>query len=145
MRILKIEIISPDLNSTIMNDRPNDIIKIRPVLNLKKSSQITDEESFQNDTLRPIIKLQSPVLIETYRNYIIKHKNVFYELSNEKKLDYIENSINKNQKFRNLLKGMIIGLFTIEEYHIYKKNSSSLNKRMMNIILKRLQDNLQIF
>jgi hypothetical protein len=128
-----------------MNDRPNDIIKIRPVLNLKKSSQITHEESFQNDTLRPIIKLQSPVLIETYRNYIIKHKNVFYELSNEKKLDYIENSINKNQKFRNLLKGMIIGLFTIEEYHIYKKNSSSLNKRMMNIVLKRLQDNLQIF
>ena len=128
-----------------MNDRPNDIIKIRPVLNLKKSSQITDEESFQNDTLRPIIKLQSPVLIETYSNYIIKHKNVFYELSNEKKLDYIENSINKNQKFRNLLKGMIIGLFTIEEYHIYKKNSSSLNKRMMNIVLKRLQDNLQIF
>ena len=119
-----------------MNDRPNDIIKIRPVLNLKKSSQITDEESFQNDTLRPIIKLQSPVLIETYRNYIIKHKNVFYELSNEKKLDYIENSINKNQKFRNLLKGMIIGLFTIEEYHIYKKNSSSLNKRMMNLFLK---------
>ena len=128
-----------------MNDRPNDIIKIRPVLNLKKSSQITDEESFQNDTLRPIIKLQSPVLIESYRNYIIKHKNVFYELSNEKKLDYIENSINKNQKFRNLLKGMIIGLFTIEEYHVYKKNSSSLNKRMMNIVLKRLQDNLQIF
>ena len=128
-----------------MNDRPNDIIKIRPVLNLKKSSQITDEESFQNDTLRPIIKLQSPVLIESYRNYIIKHKNVFYELSNEKKLDYIENSINKNQKFRNLLKGMIIGLFTIEEYHVYKKNSSSLNKRMMNIVLKRLQDNLQVF
>ncbi len=128
-----------------MNDRPNDIIKIRPVINLKKSSQITDEESFQNDTLRPIIKLQSPVLIETYRNYIIKHKNVFYELSNEKKLDYIENSINKNQKFRNLLKGMIIGLFTIEEYHIYKKNSSSLNKRIMNIVLKRLQDNLQNF
>ncbi|MDC3219159.1 glyoxalase [Flavobacteriaceae bacterium] len=128
-----------------MNDRPNDIIKIRPVLNLKNSSQITDEESFQNDTLRPIIKLQSPILIETYRNYIIKHKNVFFELSNEKKLDYIENSINKNQKFRNLLKGMIIGLFTIEEYHIYKKNSSSLNKRMMNIILKRLLDNLEIF
>ncbi|MBT7695418.1 MAG: glyoxalase [Cryomorphaceae bacterium] len=128
-----------------MNDRPNDLIKIRPILNLKKSSQISDEESFQNDTLRPIIKLQSPLLIETYKNYIDKYKNVFYDLSNEKKLDYIENSINKNQKFRNLLKGMITGLFTVEEYLEYKKNSSSLNKRMMNIILKRLQDNLQIF
>jgi len=128
-----------------MNDRPNDLIKIRPILNLKKSSQTTEDESFQNDTLRPIIKLQSPLLIETYKNYIYKHKNVFYDLSNEKKLDYIENSLNKNQKFRNLLKGMITGLFTVEEYLEYKKNSSSLNKRMMNIILKRLQDNLQVF
>jgi hypothetical protein len=40
---------------------------------------------------------------------------------------------------------MITGLFTVEEYLEYKKNSSSLNKRMMNIIIKRLQDNLQIF
>jgi hypothetical protein len=40
---------------------------------------------------------------------------------------------------------MITGLFTIEEYLDYKKNSSPLNKRMMNIIIKRLQDNLQIF
>ena len=47
-----------------MNDRPNDLIKIRPILNLKKSSQTTEDESFQNDTLRPIIKLQSPLLIE---------------------------------------------------------------------------------
>ena len=128
-----------------MNDRSNDLIKVRPILNLVKSSQISNEESFQNDTLRPIIKLQSPLLVETYKVYIDTHKNIFYDLSNEKKLDYIENSINKNQKFRNLLKGMITGLFTIEEYLDYKKNSSPLNKRMMNIIIKRLQDNLQIF
>tara|TARA_B100001059_G_scaffold116208_1_gene116498 strand:+ start:479 stop:874 length:396 start_codon:yes stop_codon:yes gene_type:complete len=128
-----------------MNDRSNDLIKVRPILNLVKSSQISNEESFQNDTLRPIIKLQSPLLIETYKVYIDTHKNIFHDLSNEKKLDYIENSINKNQKFRNLLKGMITGLFTIEEYLDYKKNSSPLNKRMMNIIIKRLQDNLQIF
>ena len=128
-----------------MNDRSNDLIKVRPILNLVKSSQISNEESFQNDTLRPIIKLQSPLLVETYKVYIDTHKNIFYDLSNEKKLDYIENSINKNQKFRNLLKGIITGLFTIEEYLDYKKNSSPLNKRMMNIIIKRLQDNLQIF
>ena len=128
-----------------MNDRSNDLIKVRPILNLPKSSLISNEESFQNDTLRPIIKLQSPLLVETYKVYIDTHKNIFYDLSNEKKLDYIENSINKNQKFRNLLKGMITGLFTIEEYLDYKKNSSPLNKRMMNIIIKRLQDNLQIF
>ena len=36
-------------------------------------------------------------------------------------------------------------MFTLEEYELYKKNSSSLNKRMMNLVYKRLSDNLQLF
>ena len=35
-------------------------------------------------------------------------------------------------------------MFTIEEYEDYKKSSSSLNKRMMNLVSKRLSDNLQL-
>jgi hypothetical protein len=44
----------------------------------------------------------------------------------------------KDIKHRNALKGMVIGLFTIEEYssHI---NSSNLNKRMMNMLIERLK------
>ena len=44
---------------------------------------------------------------------------------------YIENAIHKDMKFRNSLKGMIIGQFTVEEYDRYIENSSALNKRMM--------------
>ncbi|NNK81955.1 MAG: glyoxalase, partial [Flavobacteriaceae bacterium] len=41
------------------------------------------------------------------------------------------------------LKGMVIGVFTAEEYGLYIQNSSALNKRMMSIVKERLIDNIQ--
>jgi hypothetical protein len=102
------------------------------------------EERFQNATLRPIIKLQNLLLIEVFRYYILKHKNKYYELSLEKKMIYIENAIQKDIRFRNSIKGLIVGHFTIEEYQVYTENASTLNKRMMSMIVNRLKDQMQL-
>ena len=129
-----------------MNDRPNDLLRIRPeIKKTKVFPNMGTEERFQNETLRPILKLQNPLLIEVFHNYIEKRKGVFYELSSEKKLAYIETSLIKDQKFCNSVKGMIIGQFTVAEYCCYKHQSSSLNKRMMNLVISRLQDQVQLF
>lgn len=128
-----------------MENRESNLLAIRPqLLNARVSENMSNDEQFQNKTIRPIIKLQGNLLIEVFKNYIKKRKNTFYELSLEKRFDFIENAIQKDIKFRNSLKGMIIGQFTVEEYLIYTKNSSALNKRMMNIVKERLQDNLQL-
>ena len=105
---------------------------------------MTSEEFFQNKVLRPIIKFQNDLFIEVFKNYIRKNKNKFYELNVENRLHYIERAIQKDIKFRNSLKGMILGQFTVNEYTEYIKNSSSLNKRMMNLVIKRLQDQVQL-
>ena len=129
-----------------MNDRENDLVKARPQLSQKLISEnMSPDERFQNATLRPVIKLQSPLLVATFRNYIAKHKNVFHGLSAEKRLLYIENAIQKDMKFRNSIKGIIIGQFTLVEYNLYIENSSSLNKRMMNIVTERLKDHVLLF
>ncbi|MFT5078730.1 MAG: ATP-dependent Clp protease ATP-binding subunit ClpA [Patiriisocius sp.] len=47
-------------------------------------------------------------------------------------------------KFRNSLKGIVIGHFTAEEYSKYIDNSSALNKRMMNLVKERLKSNIQL-
>jgi len=129
-----------------MNDRSTNLKSIRPVI---ASAQVNDtmsaDECFQNATLRPIIKMQNHLLISVFRNYIFKRKNVFYDLSLPKQLAYIENAINKDMKFRNSVKGMIIGQFTVEEYELYIQNSSALNKRMMTIVKERLVSNIQLF
>ena len=129
-----------------MNDRSTNLKSIRPVItSAQVNDSMTSDECFQNRTLRPIIKFQNHLLIAVFRNYIHKRKNVFYDLSLPKQLAYIENAIHKDMKFRNSVKGMIIGQFTIEEYEIYIQNSSALNKRMMTIVKDRLVSNIQLF
>lgn len=129
-----------------MNSRSSDLIRIRPDI---KSSQIndlmSDEERFQNETLRPILKMQNDLFVLVFKNYIRKHKNVFLDLSFDQKSTYIENAIQKDIKFRNSLKGIVIGMFSLEEYQRYILNSSALNKRMMNMLIERLKDQMQLF
>nr|WP_298998743.1 glyoxalase [uncultured Allomuricauda sp.] len=128
-----------------MDSRSSKLLDIRPEIpNARIHDNMSMEEHFQNKTLRPIIKMQNALLVEVFKNYVRKHKGVFYELSNEKKLNHIEKSIQKDIKFRNSLKGMIIGQFTVEEYTMYITNSSALNKRMMNMVIERLKDQLQL-
>lgn len=128
-----------------MNDRHNDLLKIRPEIKKHQTfDSMSDEERFQNETLRPILKLQQPLLVEVFINYANKHKGVFHELSIDKRMQYIEKAVHKDQKFRNSIKGMLIGQFTVAEYQIYIKNSSKLNKRMMNLVITRLQDSMQL-
>jgi len=130
----------------MMNDRSNDLLRFRPeIYSAKVTPEMSSDEQFQNGTLRPIIKFQNPLLVAAFRNYIQKHKNFFHGLVIEKKLEYIETAIQKDMKFRNSLKGMIIGQFTIEEYETYIQNSSSLNKRMMNMVIERIKDQAQLF
>lgn len=129
-----------------MEARNRNLLNIRPdILTTTINKNMSDDERFQNVTLRPIIKLQHDLFIEVFKNYISKHKNVFYDLSIEKKINYIENAIHKDIKFRNSIKGMVIGQFTTDEYKLYIKNSSALNKRMMNIAKERLLSNIQVF
>jgi hypothetical protein len=128
-----------------MHDRSSMIKTIRPtIISAKFDENTSCEERFQNATLRPIIKLQNLLLIEVFRYYILKHKNKYYELSLEKKMIYIENAIQKDIRFRNSIKGLIVGHFTIEEYQVYKENASTLNKRMMSMIVNRLKDQMQL-
>ena len=130
----------------MMNSREISLKSIRPeVSSTTINDNMSSDERFQNLVLRPIIKLQNNLLIAVFRNYIVKHKSVFYDLTLEKRMAYIENAIHKDMKLRNSMKGMIIGVFTVEEYLIYIENSSALNKRMMNIVKERLLSHIQLF
>jgi len=129
----------------MMSTRDKDLLALRPVIpTAKVNAQMSSEEHFQNETLRPLAKLQNDLLLAVFKNYIAKHKNVFFTLTIEKRLKYIENAILRDIKFRNSLKGIIIGQFTLEEYNTYITNSSALNKRMMNLVKERLLNQIQL-
>lgn len=111
----------------------------------KLTSETSAEEFFQNETLRPIMKLQNDLLLAFFRNYILSSKINFSQFSTEKKLIFIENALKKDIKFRNSLKGMVIALFTLEEYNRYAGNSNALSKRITNLLIERIKSQVQLF
>ncbi|MFO7745369.1 MAG: glyoxalase [Psychroflexus sp.] len=129
-----------------MSERDGQLLKIRPeVTKAKVEASTLSLESFQNSTLRPIAKFQNELILSIFGNYIIRYKNVFYKLGTEEKLNYIENTVKKDSKFKNLIRGVFMGHFTIDEYKFYHENSSEINKRIINLTKERLQTQLQYF
>lgn len=128
-----------------MNNRDVFIKEFRSETIGSVGAQSSAEEQFQNEVLRPILKLQNELLIASFKNYIAKNKGDFANFTSEKKNAFVENSIQKDTKYRNTLKGFVVGLFTLQEYETYASNTSNLNKRIMSMLQERLKSQLQLF
>jgi len=128
---------------SIKNQRSNGLLSIRPTIpHAKVDEQTSEEERFQNLTLRPIIKLQHLLLIEIFKQYIARTKTKFSELSDHQRVIFIDKTFNKDTKFKNELKGIILGQMTVEEYQIYAQNTNAFNKRITNMLAQRIKDSI---
>lgn len=114
---------------------------IRPILTFEVEAQ-TEIEKFQNEVLRPILKLQNDLLVQIFKHYCEKRKGIFDKLSEKDKSIYIEQALKKDMKFKQLLEGIITGMFTLEEYDKFMENENELTKRMVNMMVQRLQSQI---
>ena len=111
---------------------------IRPTITFEKEAE-GKFEKFQNEVLRPILKMQNDLLLEIFKTHVEKRKGTFDKLSEKEKMVYIDQSVKKDMKFKHYLEGIITGIFTLEEYVRFMGNEEELTKRMMNLLVQRLQ------
>ncbi|WP_435415919.1 glyoxalase [Polaribacter aestuariivivens] len=114
----------------------------RPVIKNVVNEKMTEMEIFQNKTLRPVIKMQHDLLISAFKNYLQKRKVVFLELTDQKKKSKIANIFKTDNNYKNINLGYIIGHFSEDEFNFYTKNSSEINRRILQIISQRVKDSL---
>lgn len=123
-------------------ERRENTKKRAEIATIENNVETGAEELFQNDVLRPIIKMQHDLLIAYFKNYILKKKINFKGFSETKQIEYIESFLKNDLGFRSELRGLIIGQFSILEYQEYLTLRSELNKRILNIIQQRIISNL---
>ena len=122
-----------------MNKKEEMLLALRPIIDgIDLTREFSEEEMFQNKTLRPIIKLQHDVLVRCFTKYLEQHKISLDPASEIQKKSIIGNAYSKNNAFRNYNLGLITGFFTLEELERYHQNSTSLNKRILQIIIQRI-------
>jgi hypothetical protein len=127
-----------------MNSRDSFLNEFRGPTLGQNTTQSSEEEVFQNTTLRPILKLQNDLIVLVFQNYVNQIKLPFNGFTVEKKMSSIATIISKDIQLQNTLKGIVIGLFTTEEYHYYSKTISNSNKRIKGMLIERLQSQLQL-
>ena len=115
--------------------------KIRPVLKNLINSNTSNIERFQNQVIRPIIKMQNNFLVVFFEDYLKNRKIEFYILKYEDQENKINTILTKDIKFKNILLGSIVGHFDDNEIKVYLKSKSELNKRIIQMIKQRLLDN----
>ena len=114
-------------------------VTIRPAITtVTKNTIQSKEEVFQNDILRPILKLQHDLICSFFNNYLLERKLNFDQLSTIKKKDTINRIFNQDNKFKIELKGIIIGLLNLEEYEQYLLLKKDLNKRIYTMSKERI-------
>ncbi|MFQ3297958.1 MAG: hypothetical protein ACI921_001951 [Polaribacter sp.] len=116
--------------------------KERPVLEDLIKDNMSALELFQNKTLRPVIKMQHDLLIASFNTYKAKRKIDFSSLTDQKKRSKTKAVFVKDINYKNLTLGFIIGAFSLEEFAYYSLNASELNKRIIQIVIQRVQDSL---
>ncbi|MEO9572042.1 MAG: glyoxalase [Polaribacter sp.] len=116
--------------------------KKRLILKNLVNEGTSEIEKFQNEVLRPVIKMQHNVLVASFNNYLRSKKIDFLGLSEQKKRSKITSIYKTDNNFKNITIGMIIGHFSMNEFNFYNQNSSEINRRILQIITQRIKDSI---
>jgi len=114
---------------------------LRPELQLSVSDS-TEIESFQNLTLRPLLKLQDPITSKLLANSDHFNKlSMKIDKDNEKAYEEIVTKyLNSNIFFKNRIIGCIVGMMTEEEMDFYLAHTPEINKRIIGMQIRRFVD-----
>lgn len=115
------------------------------MLSLRPSIQANSDthnllESFQNKTIRPIIKLQSDFLLQYVKAYIKKNKPSFNVLNFEAQKQYLSQILKSDIRLKTELISFIVALFTLEEQAFYLENQNAITKRISEMLYSRCVD-----
>ncbi len=120
-------------------NRSEELLKLRPkIKRIKHDLNTLSVEQFQNDTLRPILKIQHDLLLALFHTSLNKHKTQFDELTTEKKEEKLNELFQKNLSFKNQSLGAVLGLLTAEEFTAYQKDPSVYNRRIITMLKQRV-------
>jgi hypothetical protein len=114
-------------------------LDLREPLSLPISEEITEVENFQNQTLRPVLKLQNDLYITLFKSYATRQKSDYETLSGGKKRTFMEQSLQKDLVLKNTFIGITIGLFTMDELAVYITQSKDYNRRIITMLIERLK------
>ena len=113
--------------------------KKRPIVNIDNiPEKHLEKELFQNEVLRPVLKMQHEITLKLFNVHIKNLGIIWNDLKKSKKTQCVENQLSKNIQFKNLIIGIVVGQFNELELDKYLINSRDYNKRILQMTIQRI-------
>jgi hypothetical protein len=100
---------------------------------------VSTAEQFQNQTLRPILKLLDGSLQTLWHHHWPKRKTPFDRFTGPEKIAHIERAVREDTRLRLQLIGMVMGHFTPDEWQTFTADEAELTRRIVTLLIQRLQ------
>ncbi|HEX8350976.1 MAG TPA: hypothetical protein VF598_13515 [Hymenobacter sp.] len=95
---------------------------------------------FLHRTLRPVLKLQNELLLLLVADFVREHHIPFVVASAAERERLATELLTRNVKLRYTIIGLITALFTSPETSFYRQHRAELNRRLLELALRRVQD-----
>jgi len=128
------------------SERDDRLIQLRPEISLENENTAGDKAlgKFQNEILRPILKFQNSIILAQFKQYLIKFKPAFNAYNSQVQKNYIQDVLKSDSRIKNSLIASVVSVMTLEEYSYYCENKTEINKRIVVLLTKRIQDHLEM-
>ena len=134
-----VELATPTLWDTA--GREERLRQIRPRLDLD-TSDARPVERFQNETLRPILKLLNPTILRLVAARLGRYGVGFADMDRADQRDRLRNLLKEDERLKHTLFGAIIGHLTVEELATYLEYKDEVRRRTVPMFLARAQDQI---
>lgn len=130
---------SSDSPSVLRSDAA--LLALRPQLPqvLPASGDATPAD-FLHHTLRPLLKLQNELLLTVVADFVRDHHIALAAASTTEQERLLAELLTRNTKLRYTVIGVMCGLFTSAELAHYRQHRSELNRRLLELATRRVQD-----
>ncbi|WBA40709.1 hypothetical protein [Hymenobacter canadensis] len=117
------------------------LLALRPQLpQLLPASGDATVADFLHHTLRPLLKLQNDVLLAVVADFVRDHHIALAAASATEQERLLAELLSRNTKLRYTVIGLVCGLFTAAELSYYRPQRPELNRRLLELATRRVQD-----
>ena len=116
------------------------LLALRPLIPTDADVVPATPGTFLHHTLRPVLKLQNDLLLATTADFV---RDFRVPLASAAPLDQqrlLAELLTRNTRLRATLIGVVTGQFTSDEFSFYRLHRPELNRRLLELATRRIQD-----
>ena len=121
-----------------MPDRDDALLALRPTVDADPDAAASDVEAFLHRTLRPVLKLQNPVLLQLVARDLAKRVPGFAGFAPDDARERLRALLRTDSRLKRVLLGVVLGALTERELAFALDHEAEVRRRVVALLAERV-------